>query len=111
MRYLVLACDYDETLAQQGRAADATLAALRRVRESGRHLILLTGRQLPDLLDICACHDLFSRIVAENGALLYDPATRKEKLLADPPPPALADALRARGVDPLGRGRVILATT
>jgi hydroxymethylpyrimidine pyrophosphatase-like HAD family hydrolase len=111
MRYLALACDYDGTLAEGGHAEDETLAALHRVRESGRHLILLTGRQLPDVLGICACHDIFSRIVAENGALLYDPASRKERLLADPPPPAFANALRARGVDPLARGRVILATS
>jgi HAD superfamily hydrolase (TIGR01484 family) len=111
MRYLALACDYDGTLAEHGHVEEATLTALRRVRDSGRHLILLTGRQLPDILDLFSGHELFSRVVAENGALLYDPATRKEKLLADPPPAALVETLRARRVEPLSVGRVILATS
>jgi HAD superfamily hydrolase (TIGR01484 family) len=111
MRYLVLACDYDGTLAEHGHVDEATLAALRRVRESGRHLILLTGRQLPELLDLFPGHELFSRVVAENGALLYDPATRKEKLLADPAPATLIETLRARRVEPLAVGRVILSTS
>lgn len=111
MRYLALACDYDGTIAELGRTDDSTLAALRRVRESGRHVILLTGRRLSELLEICPGHDIFSRVVAENGALLYDPATRKEKLLAEPPPAALINTLRARRVAPLAMGHVILATT
>jgi hydroxymethylpyrimidine pyrophosphatase-like HAD family hydrolase len=111
MRYLALACDYDGTLAELGRMDDATLAALRRVRESGRHIILLTGRRLTEVLEICPGHEIFSRVVAENGALLYDPVTRKEKLLAEPPPPTLLNALRARRIAPLAVGRVILATT
>jgi hypothetical protein len=111
MRYLVLACDYDGTIAENGQADEATLDALRRVRDSGRQLILLTGRRLPEILELCRCHDIFGRIVAENGAVLYDPATRKERLLAEPPPPALVETLRARRVAPLAAGRVILATS
>ena len=45
----VLACDYDGTIALAGRVADTTAAALRRVRESGRRLVLVTGRMLDDL--------------------------------------------------------------
>ncbi len=32
MRYLVLACDYDGTLATQGKVDDATIAALEQLR-------------------------------------------------------------------------------
>src|SRR5262245_3968957 len=49
MRYLALACDYDGTIAHHGRVDDDTLAALRRVRASGRKLLLVTGRELDDL--------------------------------------------------------------
>ena len=43
MQYLVLATDYDGTLAQQGRVDEPTLAALGRLRRSGRKIILVTG--------------------------------------------------------------------
>src|SRR5207253_10060878 len=48
--------------------------------------------------------------VAENGALLYRPQTREETMLAEPPPPQLAERLRERGATPIGVGRVIVAT-
>ncbi len=110
MRYLALACDYDGTLALDGRVDERTLAALRRLRESGRRLLLVTGRQVDDLLDTFPHVDLFERVVAENGAVLYRPASGEEKPLADRPPEAFITALRMRGVDPISAGRVIVAT-
>jgi HAD superfamily hydrolase (TIGR01484 family) len=49
MRYLALACDYDGTIATAGVVDAPTLAALERLRASGRKLILVTGRELDDL--------------------------------------------------------------
>ena len=59
MRFLVLAADYDGTLATEGKVDDSTLDALERLRASGRKLILVTGRHLPDIcrvfpLSICS---------------------------------------------------------
>src|SRR3954447_7280153 len=48
MRYLALATDYDGTLATAGRVTAPTLAALERLRQSGRRLLLVTGRELED---------------------------------------------------------------
>jgi phosphoglycolate phosphatase (TIGR01487 family) len=110
MRYLALATDYDGTLAHDGRVSEEALDALRRLKESGRKLLLVSGRQLPELQDVFPEFAIFDLIVAENGALLYDPKTRTETPLCDPPPPRLAEELRARGVAPLAEGRVILAT-
>src|SRR5437773_7813679 len=110
MRYLALACDYDGTLATNGRVEAATLAALERLRTSGRKLILVTGRQLGDLLSAFSSIHLFDSIVAENGGLLYQPARREEKLLGEPPPASFVEELRTRGVQPLSVGRVIVAT-
>ena len=110
MRYLALATDYDGTLATDGRVNAATAAALDRYRVSGRRVILVTGRELADLMRACPQLDWFSRVVAENGALLYDPATQRERALAEPPSEALVALLRARGVRPLSVGRVIVAT-
>jgi len=110
MRYLGLICDYDGTIAHDGRVAPDVLDALARVRASGRKLVLLTGRELPDLLALLPSLTLFDRIVAENGALLYNPETKEERLLTSPPPPIFFQTLRERGVKPLSRGRIIVAT-
>ena len=91
MRYLALATDFDGTLAKDGVVDEASLAALERFRDSGRRLILVTGRELEELLGIFPQVDLFERVVAENGALLHRPALREEKLLGEPPPPALVE--------------------
>jgi HAD superfamily hydrolase (TIGR01484 family) len=110
MRFLALATDYDGTIAAQGTVSPSTIAALERVRASGRKLVLVTGRELEDLFRVFPEYALFDRIVAENGALLYRPETREEKLLGEQPPAVLIEQLRARGVDPLSVGRVIVAT-
>jgi len=109
MWFHVLACDYDGTLATAGAMAPETTAALRRVRESGRRLLLLTGRRLDDLLATCPEIDCFDLVVAENGAVLFEPAAKKADALADPPPPVFLDALARLGV-PFSTGRVIVST-
>jgi len=110
MRYFCLVCDYDGTIAHDGRCTPSTVAALKRVRASGRKLILATGRQLPELQDVFPEHSIFDRIIAENGAILYRPESKDCKALADPPDPAFVDELRRRGVHPLSVGQCIVAT-
>ena len=110
MRYHVLACDYDGTIAHHGAVDPATVKALAEVKQSGRRLVLVTGRQLEDLAKVFAPLDLFDRIVAENGGVLYDPATRQEKPLCEPPDETLLRILDERGVAPLSAGKVIVAT-
>jgi len=109
MRYLALACDYDGTLARAGRVADATIAALKKLRASGRKLILVTGRELEDLLRVFPRSDLLDWVVAENGCLLYRPATQEQLPLHEPMPSKFIETLQARGV-PLTVGKVICAT-
>jgi hypothetical protein len=110
MRYHALATDYDGTLARNGQVAPHVLQALNRLKASGRKLILVTGRELGELKVVFPALALFDRVVAENGALLYRPATREEKPLAPPPPPTFIEALRKKGVSPLSVGKVIVAT-
>ena len=110
MRYLALAVDYDGTLAKDGAVAPSTVAALEQVAASGRRLILVTGRELPQLLEIFPNIDLFDRVVAENGALLYRPSTKETEPLADAPPEAFVRELQRRGVEPLSVGKSIVAT-
>jgi hydroxymethylpyrimidine pyrophosphatase-like HAD family hydrolase len=110
MRYHLLATDYDGTIATDGRVDAATLEALRALRATGRKLVLVTGRDLDELLSVHPELDIFERVVAENGALLYRPATKERKPLGEPPPADFLAALRQRGVAPLAAGEVIVAT-
>src|SRR5262249_2899072 len=109
MQYLALATDYDGTIAHDGVVDQPTLAALARVRDSGRRLLLVTGRELPDLFRTFAhCHRFYHR-VAENGAMLYDPGKKTYRMIAPAPPVKLIERLKREGV-PLSVGNSILAT-
>ena len=110
MRFNVLATDYDGTLATHGNVEPEIVASLERLRASGRKLLLVTGRELPDLKSVFSQLAVFDRIVAENGALLCRPSSEEESLLCEAPPTALIDRLREAGV-PISVGRAIVATT
>jgi hydroxymethylpyrimidine pyrophosphatase-like HAD family hydrolase len=110
VRYHALAADYDGTLAHHGLIDDQTWASLRKLRESGRKLIMVTGRELDELLALLQHPEMFERIVAENGAVLYCPANKQVELLATQPPPEFALELATRGVDRVAVGRVIVAS-
>src|SRR5262249_6054210 len=86
LRFKALATDYDGTLADDGKVSPDTLAALRRAKKSGRRLVLVTGRELEDLMRTFGEVQLFDIVVAENGALLYTPWPRppRERPLAAP---------------------------
>ncbi len=109
MRYCALATDYDGTLATHGYVDEQTLSALRRFLFSGGKLLLVTGRELPDLKQVFPHLDLFARVIAENGALLYHPATSEEELLCTPVPRAFISRLRGLGIS-LSAGRALVAT-
>jgi len=109
MKYLALATDYDGTIAFDGRVDQATIDALTRARESGLRLVMVTGREISDLFNTFDHGDLFDRIVAENGAVLYEPATQTIETVSSPPPPALIEALERASV-PLSVGHSIIAT-
>lgn len=103
------ATDYDGTLASHGQVAPATLEALKRLKASGCKLLMVTGRELPDLRSVFPELDLFDGVVAENGALLYQPQLG-EQALCPAPPAALIDELRRRKLEPLAIGGSIVAT-
>lgn len=110
MYLLALATDYDGTLATHGLVAADTVEAMQAFKATGRRLILVTGRDLPDLLRVFPEVELFDRVVAENGALIYEPATKRERCIAAAPPPQFVEALQRRNVSPLAVGHSIVAT-
>ena len=110
MYFIALATDYDGTLAHDGIVAKKTLSALERSKKSGRKLILVTGRELPDLKRVFPEVSLFDKVVAENGALIYTPASEEERTIAPSPDPEFVARLKKAGVKPLSVGSSIVAT-
>src|SRR5581483_2980774 len=82
MRYYALATDYDGTLASQGRVDDATLAALERLKRSGRKLIMVTGRVLvathepheTTVLDVIRELGIELQVIFNKGAVMVLPS-------------------------------------
>jgi hypothetical protein len=109
-RFRALAVDYDDTLAAEGRVDRPVLDALQRLKDSGFHLLLVTGRELDDLRQVFPGLAIFDRVVAENGGVLHRPDTGDERALCEGPSRPFLDLLRARNVVPLSVGRVIVAT-
>jgi hydroxymethylpyrimidine pyrophosphatase-like HAD family hydrolase len=109
MNFDALATDFDGTIAHDGRVDEATAAALGRAKAAGIRLVMVTGRELPDLFRTFDRVDLFDRVVAENGAVLYEPRSGSIEVLGQPPPAALLEALTGRGV-PISVGHCIVAT-
>lgn len=110
MRYLAVATDYDGTLAKDGRVDENAWAAIRRLRQTDRRIVLVTGREVKELQAICPNLHEFDCVVAENGAVLYWPRTSAISILAEAPHPAFARELEANGVKPLAVGIVVVAT-
>jgi len=110
MRYQIAAFDYDGTIAHHGKVTEEVIEALKQVKASKRKIILVTGRELDELKSIFPEHNIFDRIVAENGALIYNPATLEERLIGEKPPESFIQDLKKHNVSPLSVGRVIVAT-
>lgn len=109
MFFLGVAVDYDGTIAQHGSVDADTLAALERIRASGRRLVLVTGRQLEAITAAFPHYRMFDRLVLENGAVLHDPAEDRTEVLSAPPDVRLVDLLRRRATVPIEVGRSIVA--
>lgn len=110
MTYRLLATDYDGTLAHDGHVDSEIRQSLERFLATGRRLVLVTGRELNELLEIFPQIGLFSAVVAENGAVLYEPTTKRIQVLCQQPNLEFVKQLRTRGVKPLSVGRAIVAT-
>src|SRR3954467_11874908 len=110
MQYHALADDSAGTLSTDGVVDDHTIEACQRLRESGRRLILVTGRIIEQLVHVFPELRLCDMVVADNGAVLYDPKTHQRHPLADPPPREFVEELSRRGVPRIEVGDVIVAT-
>ena len=110
MNFQALATDYDGTIAHNGTVDTATIDALCDFKNSGRKVLLVTGREMHDLKSVFSEAALFDLVVAENGAVLFNPANDEERALAPAPSEPFVEALRRAGVTSLSVGKVIVAT-
>lgn len=110
MYFKALAADFDGTLAEGGKINPSTWDALRQLQDSGRKMVLVTGRSIDYLVPAVPRLEAFDRIVAENGAVLYCPTDRKTVLLSAGLPRSLIEILRLRNVEPLWLGEIIVGT-
>ena len=110
MYYQALAVDYDGTLATDGVVDASTLEALTRLKQSGRRLILVTGRIIEQLVNVFPQLKMCDLVVSDNGALVYDPHTGVKQPLIAAPPREFIEELARRGVPQLEIGDVIVAT-
>src|SRR5208337_228298 len=101
MYFQAVALDFDGTLADRGKVSERTLHALEKCKKSGRRLVLVTGRLLDDLREAFSEFSIFDRIVAENGAVVFDPSNGQQRLIAREAPASLVQRLQERGVEPL----------
>jgi hydroxymethylpyrimidine pyrophosphatase-like HAD family hydrolase len=109
MRFLVLAIDFDGTIATNDVLEPSVRIALSELRRRGIIVILVTGRILEDLRRVCGDLHFLDAVVAENGAAIEFPATGYRMTLAPPPSKALLDELRAGGIEHAAGSTVVEA--
>lgn len=110
MRYVALAAGYDGTLARNGASDPRCLEALRALAATGRKLILVTARELRDLLETFPDARIFDYVIAENGAVMHRVASRQSEILAQAPSEMLLQELQRRRITPLSVGSSIVTT-
>ncbi len=109
MHRRVLAFDFDGTLADEtGRVPPELQIALETLHSSGYVLFLVTGRQL-EKIALGPLADLFTGIVWENGAVLYDAVMQETYLPFGAIDPRLVQMLESAQV-PLEHGHAIVST-
>jgi len=85
MKLSALALDYDGTIAIDGVLDSSVRAAIGEVRQRGIAVILVTGRRLTDLQGVVEDLTCFDAVVAENGAVVDFPRSRRHTVIGHCP--------------------------
>src|SRR3954454_22331871 len=109
LQYAAIATDGDRTLLKAGRMENEVVAALKRYRDAGGRLFLVTGETVEEL-DEFPHIDLFDRVICENGPVIYHPATGEEKVLCPGPPRVVQEALSKACGKKINFGHVLIST-
>lgn len=110
MRIRAIASDYDDTLAREGRVSQETTSRLLAARRSGIKVVLITGRQIPELREVFDRLALVDLVVAENGGYCFSPSSNVGWRIAPAVDGQLVSEMQARGVEHLAVGETIIAT-
>jgi phosphoglycolate phosphatase (TIGR01487 family) len=104
-----IVCDYDRTLTDESLVlSENAVASLKSAKDEGIKVFIASGRRLPFLVDVTAGRGFVDAIIAENGAVIYDPADGAKILLGE----GLEELKSAfAGVDFVEVEEVIVATT
>ena len=104
-----IVCDYDRTLTDESLVlSENAVTSLKSARKDGIKVFIASGRRLPFLVDVTAGRGFVDAIIAENGAVIYDPADGTKILLGE----GLEELKSAfAGVDFVAVEEVIVATT
>ena len=106
---MVVAVDVDGTLYDGTGVAPEAVAALRRCRDRGDLVMIVTGRRFETLADVVPeVLELCELVVGEEGGVLVDVASGTITLLAAALEPALLAALVDAGVPDLDVGHVVV---
>jgi HAD superfamily hydrolase (TIGR01484 family) len=73
MKWRALATDFDGTIATDAVVDEPTQFALVRLRSANVRTLLVTGRHLSDFEAMASFITIFDIVVAENGAVLFEP--------------------------------------
>lgn len=99
MKLAAVALDYDGTIAVDGALDPLVRDAIAQLRLHNIAVVLVTGRRLRELQQMAGNLECFNAIVAENGAVLYFPDSRRHSVVGHMPPPQFVDGMRRLGVE------------
>lgn len=99
MKFLAVALDYDGTIATNDVLCPEVRTAIVELRAQNIIVLIATGRILSELQRVAGDLHFVDAVVAENGATIYFPDSGYSKLLADPAPQNLVQAIRLEGAD------------
>ncbi len=107
VKFLVLALDFDGTIARNDVLDPAVRKAIAELRGRGVVVILVTGRILEDLRRVTGGLHFVDAVVAENGAVIEFPDSGYSTTLAPAPPAEMLIELRNQGI-PYAAGRSVI---
>jgi hypothetical protein len=107
VKFLVLALDFDGTIAKDDVIDPDVRKAIAELRAQGIVVILVTGRILDDLRRVAGELHFVDAVVGENGAVIEFPDSGYSAVLGQPFPPILLTELRQQGI-PHAAGRSLV---
>lgn len=106
----MIASDFDDTLAREGKIDPVALERIRDVRRNGLAVVIVTGRRMSELLEVFDEIHEVDFVVSENGGYAFVPGTDEGWPLTHEVDESLVAELERGGVTPLQIGETIIGT-